>query len=234
LRVNTLGTRHLVEHLATDGLRAFVYFSTIQVFGRSGGVITEDTPCAPRNDYAATHLFAEHYVRWLAARSVRPAILRLTNSYGCPIDPGTSQWSLLLNDLARMAVLNREVRLLSNGLAWRDFLWMGDVCEVVARLVHPGCAVSGTFLLGSGRSMRLREVAEHVVEAFRDFPGGGKIPLILNEQDVRVPSEELHVETGRLQVALGYPVRDRLGEEARSIFRMVSAQQGTAGRTELS
>ena len=232
LRVNTLGTRNLVEYLAADGLRAFVYFSTVQVCGRSGGVITEDAPCAPRNDYAATHLFAEHYVRWLEARSVRPVILRLTNSYGCPIDPGSSQWSLLLNDLARMAVLKREVRLQSNGLAWRDFLWMGDVGEAVARLVNPGCAVSGTFLLGAGRSMRLREVAERVVAAFRDFPGGGKLSLLLNDQDASVPPEELRVDTGRLQAALGYPVRDRLSEEACNVFRMVMAQQKKAGSTE--
>lgn len=223
LRVNTLGTRQLVEHFQSAGTGAFVYFSTMHVYGRGSGVITEDTPCCPRNDYAATHLFAEHYVRWLEAKGVRTTILRLTNSYGCPVDLETTQWSLLLNDLARMAVQRREVRLQSNGLAWRDFLWMGDVCEAVARLLEPACPVSGTFQLGAGRSLRLRDVAARVVAAFREFPGGGEIPLILNTADPGAPPEELRVDTSRLQAALGYPVRDRLTEEATEIFRRVSA-----------
>jgi UDP-glucose 4-epimerase len=223
LRVNTLGTRQLVEHFRSAGTGVFVYFSTMHVYGRGGGVITEDTPCTPRNDYAATHLFAEHYVRWLEAKGVRTVILRLTNSYGCPVDLETTQWSLLLNDLARMAVQRREVRLQSNGLAWRDFLWMGDVCEAVAKLVDPACPVAGTYLLGAGRAMRLRDLAERVVAAFRAFPGGGEIPLILNQADTSPAPEELRVDTSRLQQALGYPVRDRLTEEALEIFRRVSA-----------
>jgi UDP-glucose 4-epimerase len=225
MRVNALGTRHLVEALKAAPPRVLVYFSTMHVHGRNAGEVTEASELAPRGDYAATHLFAEPMVRWLEAKGTRVVTLRLTNSYGCPLDPGTSQWGLLLNDLARMAAVQGEVRLNSNGRAWRDFIWMGDVCEVVARLIEPGCGVAGTYLLGAGRSMTLWEVAERVAAAWRAH-AGSEVPVRLNAADMSDPGPKLRVDTGRLQGALGgYAVNDRVEAEAVEVFKLVERME---------
>ncbi len=53
--VNLEGTRRLLEARAAEGVRRFVYCSTIGIFGhRVPGVTTEETPLAPGNIYERT------------------------------------------------------------------------------------------------------------------------------------------------------------------------------------
>jgi len=227
LLVNTLGTRNILEHLDRATLRQVIFFSTAQVYGVGEGVITEETPPAPHNDYSATHWYAEHYVReYERTRAVPCVVLRLSNSYGCPKDATTSQWSLVLNDLARMACLKGEIRLQSNGLAWRDFIWMGDVSEAVVRILRREPRLSGLFNLSSGSSVQLRDLAERVRAAYR-LEFGVDVPVRLNEADPARPKEPLVVSSERLKAAIDFQLHDRVEEEARAIFRLV--KPGAAG-----
>ncbi|MBL0234379.1 MAG: NAD-dependent epimerase/dehydratase family protein [Chitinophagaceae bacterium] len=70
LAVNAGGTSKLLRACAEIPLERFVYFSTFHVYGKNNGLINEDTPTAPANDYAMTHLFAEQYVQMLAAGKI--------------------------------------------------------------------------------------------------------------------------------------------------------------------
>jgi UDP-glucose 4-epimerase len=223
LLVNTLGTRNILEHLVRDSLRQVIYVSTAHVYGACEGTITEDTPPAPRNDYAATHWFAEHYVReYERTRGIPSVVLRLSNSYGCPRDAATSQWSLVLNDLARMACEKGEIRLQSNGTAWRDFIWMGDVSEAVARILRREPRLGGVFNLASGTAVQLRDFAERVRAAYRvEF--GTDVPVRVNEADLATPQAPPVFSSGRLQAAIDFPLHDRVEEEARAIFRLVKS-----------
>ncbi|MFP4088891.1 MAG: NAD-dependent epimerase/dehydratase family protein, partial [Cyclobacteriaceae bacterium] len=137
LIVNALGTRNLLDFFSKREIKNFIYFSTFQVYGRRDGLITEDTPAEPKNDYGTTHLFAEYYIKQFHANFRMPyTIFRLTNSYGCPKDEESSKWYLVLNDLSRMAVEQQEIVLKSNGQATRDFIWMGDVCKIVHEAIQ--------------------------------------------------------------------------------------------------
>src|SRR6185436_2283127 len=86
-QVNVEGTRLLLDKSVAAGVRRFVYFSTINVYGLShpGQVLSEtDTP-APDGIYAETKYDAERYV--LDARhpeTLAPigVVLRLAALYG--------------------------------------------------------------------------------------------------------------------------------------------------------
>ena len=102
------------------------------MYGKDFGTLEESTPTLPLNDYANSHLSAENIVRQHALVKKLPAtILRLTNSYGAPIDPRTTKWGLLLNDLAKMAFYKERLSLKSSPDTYRDFIWMGDVAEII-------------------------------------------------------------------------------------------------------
>ncbi|PRM87872.1 hypothetical protein CJ671_09625 [Aliarcobacter cryaerophilus] len=136
LEINTLGTRNLLEVLSLKDFKNFIYFSTFHVYGLNSGFIDEMTVANPKNDYASTHLFAEYYVKQFGyTHNLRYTILRLTNSYGCPIYKDTDKWYLVLNDLVKMAFEKNKIVLNSNGKAKRDFIYMGDVANIVDKLL---------------------------------------------------------------------------------------------------
>ena len=130
-KVNADGTKNIIEALHLKNLKHFFYLSTFQVYGKYNGFIDEETVPTPTNDYGSSHLLAENHVLNLQKhKGVSSAIIRLTNSYGCPTDINSSKWYLVLNNFAKMAIEHQKIILKSNGLAPRDFIWMEDVCNV--------------------------------------------------------------------------------------------------------
>jgi nucleoside-diphosphate-sugar epimerase len=79
-RVNVEGTRNLVRAAERAGVRRFVHFSTIAVYGPAGTTIDEATPPAPDTIYGRTKLESERIV--LASAIPEPVVLRLGAVYG--------------------------------------------------------------------------------------------------------------------------------------------------------
>ena len=222
LRVNALGTRNLLDHFKDQaGLRQFVYFSTFQVYGQRSGTITETTPTEPKNDYGTTHLFAEYYVKQFHATHQLPyTIFRLTNSYGCPKDTDSSKWYLVLNDLARMAATDGKIVLKSNGRASRDFIWMGDVCQIVDRTLELPSAPNDTFNISGEQTYPMIEVAQRVQEAYQEAYGE-QLPIAINEADTNQYADDLWVSSEKLRQRMSFSAEDHFKEEAKQIFSLV-------------
>src|SRR5687768_189525 len=83
-RVNVAGTEALLAACGqVPALRAFVFFSTVGVYGRSEQVLTELSPCRPEAVYAETKLRAESRVLdFQSAAGGRGVVLRVSMVYG--------------------------------------------------------------------------------------------------------------------------------------------------------
>ena len=227
LRVNALGTRNLLDHFKDQTeLRQFVYFSTFQVYGQRSGLITEDTPSGPKNDYGTTHLFAEYYVKQFHANHGLPyTIFRLTNSYGCPKNTDSSKWYLVLNDLARMAATEQKIVLKSNGQAARDFIWMGDVCDIVHQTLELSESLNDTFNISGEQTFRMIDVATSVQQAYREVYGE-QLAIEINEADTNQYADDLRVSSQKLRQKIPFTTQNRFVEEAKKIFKLVQSVSG--------
>jgi nucleoside-diphosphate-sugar epimerase len=221
LEVNTWGTRNILEALKGQPLQHFVYFSTFQVYGVYEGLITEETPTLSENDYGLTHLFAEGYVKEYHLNHKIPyTIVRLTNSYGCPKDYDSSKWYLVLNDLARTALEKKQIILKSNGLAPRDFIWMGDVCQIVKDLLLLPEATLDTFNISGEHTFKMLEIAQQVQLAYKE-KYGEDIPLQVNTEDKTVYADTLKVSASKLKKKVPYEAKPKFKEEALKIFEFL-------------
>ncbi len=223
LSVNTLGTRNILEVFKNSKrLTHFIYLSTFQVYGTYSGYIDESTKTEPKNDYGSTHLFAEYYVKQMGFSNKLPfSILRLTNSYGCPKDINSSKWYLVLNDLSKMAFENQKITLKSNGLAPRDFIWMGDVCEIIEKLsTNP--ATGEIFNLSAETSINMLEVAKFVQKAYQET-FGKKITIETNKSDTSKFEESLMVNAKKLKKVVPYHANLHFVEEAKNIFNFIES-----------
>jgi UDP-glucose 4-epimerase len=162
IRVNIDETRIILENSISRGVNRFIYFSTAHIYGAPlTGMITENTLPRPAHPYAITHRAAEDYVASAAMQNrIEGLVLRLSNSFGAPVSPEVNRWTLLANDLCRQAVEKGRMVLNSNGCAYRDFVCLTDVEEVLTAMVERSAPMKHMiYNLGSGVPVRVIDMA---------------------------------------------------------------------------
>lgn len=220
LEINTLGTRNLLEVLNLKDLKNFIYFSTFHVYGLNSGFIDEMTVTNPKNDYASTHLFAEYYVKQFGyTHNLRYTILRLTNSYGCPIYKDTDKWYLVLNDLVKMSFEKNKIVLNSNGKAKRDFIYMGDVANIVDKLLKVE-KTNEIYNLSAGKTYEIIDLAKKVQIIYRQRYNKD-IELKINQNDL-TKYGDLYVKNIKLKSLVNYEINEeRIDKEIEEIFNLL-------------
>ena len=106
IKVNGLGTAHLVRSAKKHGVKKFIHLSTTHVYSDDPeGMIDEDTPAQNLHPYASSHLAGEFQTLYggLDGR-METIVLRLSNGVGAPIQQNIDCWSLVVNDFCRQAV----------------------------------------------------------------------------------------------------------------------------------
>lgn len=169
--VNCVGTQKVVDAAVASGVSRLVYVSTAHIYGTPlVGTISEQSIPRPVSYYAITHRAAEDIV--LAAHSqgrIEGAVLRLSNAFGAPVDPGVNAWMLLANSLCRDAVSKGALTLRSPGLDWRDFVPLSDVVMGLWHVLSMPAPLlgDGVFNLGGNAPMRIVDFARLVATRCR-------------------------------------------------------------------
>ena len=223
-RVNTEGTSSLIKNLDKFNLKHFIYLSTYHVYGKNKGFINEDLVPNPLNDYATSHLAAEFIVRQHSISSGFPAtIIRLTNSYGCPINKNNVNWNLLLNDLALMAIKEEKLALKSAPNIRRDFICMSDVAKVLYEMTiyekpkHYG----HIFNLSFGKSISLLDAAKEIRKAYLIYKDK-KIPIEYKKDFEN--KDDLIIDSSLINKFISFKPKFRIVEEALKTFKLIQGQ----------
>lgn len=162
------GTYYLLSEAKRYKVENFIFLSTAHVYGAPlQGEITELSLPKPIHPYAITKRAAEDFV--LALRNetnINAIVLRLSNGFGYPVHKDINRWTLLVNDLCKQAVLNKQMVLNSSGLQQRDFIPFDDVISAIILLdtLKKEDTLDGLFNLGSGKSLPIYEFALKIAE----------------------------------------------------------------------
>jgi UDP-glucose 4-epimerase len=160
------GTRLLLEAAIAEGVKRFVFMSTIHVYGSPlSGHLSETTLPRPSHPYAISHMVGENYVFAAhAARRIEGVSVRLSNGIGAPAWRDVERWTLVGNDFVRQATEKGEIVVKTPG-QWRDFIPLADICSGVEILltVSSEALGLGVFNLGGEMPMRIVDVARRTV-----------------------------------------------------------------------
>ena len=215
-RVNTVGTTHLLDALLASGtrVRRVVLASSANVYGNTvADPITEATPAAPVNHYAASKVAMELLAATYADR-LPIAITRPFNYTG----PGQSA-RFLVPKLVEHFAERRPTIELGNLDVVRDFSDVRAVVEAYVRLLSVEKPPSVVNLCsGVGRSLR------QVVDDLTDL-SGHRIAIRVNPAFVR--TSEVHRLVGSAAT-----LRDSLGDLPHQDFRETLAWMLAARRGE--
>ncbi|MFA6260104.1 MAG: NAD(P)-dependent oxidoreductase [Bacteroidia bacterium] len=168
---NVLPTWQLLDTCTKAGLKKFIFFSTIQVYGKLPiKILDEQTTIQTGNTYGLTHHLSEqlcdHYNRNTATNIIT---VRLSNSYGEPVFDENNCWWLAINDLCRMAIEKKELRLLSDGTPQRDFIHGNDVVKGVETLLHATEKRSdNVYHISSGQTSTIMELALKIRQVYQN------------------------------------------------------------------
>jgi UDP-glucose 4-epimerase len=168
MRVNAVATAHLVQAAIRQKVKRFIYMSTVHVYGSPlTGVITEEIKPTPVHPYALSHQIGEDAV--LASHQsgeIEGVVIRLSNTYGAPVDKDVNCWMLLVNDLCKQAAISGRLVLRSAGLQKRDFIPLHDVTRAIGHFIecHFDKSRDGIFNLGGEATYRIIDLAELISE----------------------------------------------------------------------
>lgn len=151
---NIVGTRNLLQALSNGQTvpEAVLIASSANVYGSREGVLTEDMPPAPANDYGVTKVACEHLAQIYADRlpiiTVRPF-----NYTG----RGQSTDFLIPKIIAHVRSRATSIELGNVNVA-RDFSDVRVVVDAYARLLESPAATGQLFNVCSGQANTLAEV----------------------------------------------------------------------------
>lgn len=165
---------HCLEH-ATP----FIYASSAAVYGGSSTFVEEPPFENPLNVYGYSKLQFDRYVRRIAAAPDSQVVgLRYFNVYG-PREQHKGSMASVAFHFNNQVRDDGEARLFegsdgfANGEQRRDFVYVGDVCNVnLWFLDNPG--VSGIYNTGTGRAQTFNDIANAVIK----WHGKGEIRYV--------------------------------------------------------
>jgi dTDP-glucose 4,6-dehydratase len=165
---NVVGTLGLLEAVrdywrdsapgARDAFR-FLHVSTDEVYGSLGdtGAFTETTPFAPNSPYSASKAASDHLVRAFHHTFGLPVLTtNCSNNYGPYQFP-----EKLIPLVIHKALAGEALPVYGDGLNVRDWLYVGDHCAAIRRVLEAG-TVGETYNVGGDAERRNIDVVKTI------------------------------------------------------------------------
>ena len=162
-RTNFDGTLNLLEASRVHGVKRLLYASSAAIYGDTATVpVSEETAPNPLSPYAVDKLSGEYYLRYYFTRFGLPATsFRFFNIYGPRQDP-SSPYSGVISIFVDRLKRNQPVTLFGDGSQTRDFVYVADLVDLLARAVRRTEGVGGVFNVGTGRRYSLLQLLSHL------------------------------------------------------------------------
>lgn len=134
--INRDGTVALAENAKKAGVPRFLFASSCSIYGKGEKLdVTENDPVAPLTAYADSKISAEKSLQQLADANFSPVSLRNATAYG---HSPMLRIDLVVNNLLACAMSRGDIRVMSDGSAWRPLIHCRDIARAfVAFLQAP-------------------------------------------------------------------------------------------------
>ena len=214
VETNVVGTLGLLE-CARDYWRGldgeareafrFLHVSTDEVYGSLGteGKFTEATPYAPNSPYSASKAASDHLVRAFHHTYGLPTLTtNCSNNYGPYQFP-----EKLIPLVIQKALAGEPLPVYGDGMNIRDWLYVGDHCSAIRRVLDAGCA-GGTYNVGGNAERENLVVVKTIcalLDARRPLAGGrSRESLITFVKDRPGHDRRYAIDASKLQSELGW------------------------------
>ena len=165
--INHRATLRLAAAAKAAGVQRFLFSSSCSLYGAGSDdePLDESATFHPVTPYGESKIRSEQGLHELADDDFSPTYLRNATAYG--FSPRL-RGDVVVNDLTASALLTGEVRLRSDGLAWRPLVHAEDIAAAFAALLEAPREVvhdRAYNVAQTAENYLIRDVAELVAEA---------------------------------------------------------------------
>jgi len=170
--VNLDGTLALARAARKAGVSRFLFSSSCSLYGAAGSVeVAEDAQLSPITPYGEAKVAAERELSLLADDSFSPTYLRNATAYGAS---PRLRLDIVVNNLTAAAVATGQVRLESDGSAWRPLVHVEDICRTFLALLEAPRELVHNQAFNVGRAQDNVRVSD-IAELVRDAVSGSRV-----------------------------------------------------------
>lgn len=158
--INFLATVRLAKIAKEANVEKFVFSSSCSSYGANDDIVDENSKLSPITAYAKSKVNSEKNLLELKDDSFSPVNLRSATAYG--VSPNL-RLDLVVNNLTCSAITTGNVKLLSDGTAWRPLVHVEDMSNAFIHVLkNDKEKVSGqAFNVGTNNdNYKVREIAE--------------------------------------------------------------------------
>lgn len=192
LRVNSEGTRRLLERAAHDGA-TFLFASTSEVYGdplehpQLEGYRGNVSTTGPRSMYDEAKRYGEAMTQaFRMEQGVDTRIVRIFNTYGPRLDPGDGR---VVSNFLVQALSNRPLTIYGDGSQTRSFQFVDDLIEGLCRVM--ATTWHDPINLGNPEEYRVIDLARMVLDVMETNPGLEFYPIPGDDPKQRRPDISL-------------------------------------------
>lgn len=149
----------VVKHKET--IELFVHISTSEVYGTAlTEPMTEEHPLRPMSPYAAAKAGADRLVySYIQTYHIPATIIRPFNQYG-----PNQHLEKAVPRFITAALRGRPLELHGGGSAYRDWMFVEDLCRRLEQVIYRRDRVRGEIInIGSGEAVTVREIARTIL-----------------------------------------------------------------------
>jgi UDP-glucose 4-epimerase len=201
LMVNGLGTLRVLEYSHLIDVERFIYASSgCGMYGADSKMPFEEHDVSLKlyTPYQVTKMLGELYTNYYYNLYHLPIVnARFFNSYGPGEVPG--QYRNVIPNFFYWAMKKQPLPITGTGEETRDFTYVGDLINGLLSMVYQKEAIGEAFNLGTGREIRILDLANWINE-IADNPYG----IIFKERRDWDKKNRLLASIKKAQTILGY------------------------------
>lgn len=226
---NVIGTFNLLEEArqlwGNNSANRFLHVSTDEVYGSLGesGAFNEEMAYQPNSPYSASKAASDHLARaWHHTYGMNVVTTNCSNNYG-----PRQHREKLIPTVISSALEHRAIPVYGQGANVRDWLYVGDHCDALARVYEQGRA-GETYLIGGRNEWRnlelVRMICRLLDEEIGNGPAGGYGSLITFVTDRLGHDARYAIDPTKIEAELGWSAAHSFEDGLRETVRWYLTQ----------
>lgn len=197
---NVIGTLNYLEVARLQKVKRFIFASSGAPAGECVPPIHEELPPHPVSPYGASKLAGEGYCSaYFRTFGINTVVLRFSNVYG----PLSTKKDSVVAKFIKRAMDNMVLEIYGDGSQTRDFIYIDDLIRAV-RLAGSVESIGGeTFQIASAKETSIGEIADLLIEIFKEVDPDKKIKIRYSEPRLGDVSRNFS-DTTKAKTVLGW------------------------------
>ena len=174
---NLIGSVNLINASINNGVKCFVFTSSIAVYGSSPELpMTEETPAHPEDSYGIAKLAVEQELK--ASKEMFGLdyiVFRPHNVYGERQNIG-DKYRNVVGIFMNQILQGQPMTLFGDGNQTRAFSYIGDIAPIIAESIDVPEAYNQIFNIGADQPYSVNELANSIAKAMGVVPNMVHLP----------------------------------------------------------